>query len=79
MEGAEEIGSDELSAAERLAEAKTSGTAAAVRVDTKQLWKSLRDARQSSDCLVGVAGNKGHVELVYRFDRQAVTVTTPWG
>ena len=60
-------------AAERLQRAKTSGAAAAVRVDTRLLWKSLAGTHANpSDCLVGVAGNKGHVELVYRFDRQAV-------
>ena len=60
-------------AAERLQRAKTSGAAAAVRVDTRLLWKSLTGTHANpSDCLVGVAGNKGHVELVYRFDRQAV-------
>ena len=59
-------------AAERLQRA-TSGAAAAVRVDTRLLWKSLAGTHANpSDCLVGVAGNKGHVELVYRFDRQAV-------
>ena len=60
-------------AAERLQRAKTSGAAAAVRMDTRLLWKSLAGTHANpSDCLVGVAGNKGHVELVYRFDRQAV-------
>ena len=60
-------------AAERLQRAKTSGAAAAVRVDTRLLWKSLAGTHANpSDCLVGGAGNKGHVELVYRFDRQAV-------
>jgi HUS1 checkpoint protein len=60
-------------AAERLQRAKTSGAAAAVRMDTRLLWKSLAGTHATpSDCLVGVAGNKGHVELVYRFDRQAV-------
>ena len=60
-------------AAERLQRAKTSGAAAAVRVDTRLLWKSLAGTHANpSDCLFGVARNKGHVELVYRFDRQAV-------
>ena len=60
-------------AAERLQRAKTSGAAAAVRVDTRLLWKSLAGTHANpSDCLVGVAGNKGHVELVYRIDRHAV-------
>ena len=60
-------------AAERLQRAKTSGAAAAVRMDTRLLWKSLAGTHANpSDCLVGVAGNKGHVELVYRFGRQAV-------
>ena len=72
VEGAEEIG-DELSAAERLAEAKAAGTASAVRVNTKQLWKSLSGTTTNpSNCLVGVARGLGHVELVYRYDRQAV-------
>ena len=44
-----------------------------MRVDTRQLWKSLAGTNaNSSDCLFGVARNKSHVELVYRFDRQAV-------
>ena len=67
--------SDDASAgaAERLHRAKTSGAAAAVRVDTRLLWKSLAGTHANpSDCLFGVARNKGHVELVYRFDRQAV-------
>jgi HUS1 checkpoint protein len=60
-------------AAERLQRAKSSGAASAVRVDTRQLWKSLAGTNaNSSDCLFGVARNKSHVELVYRFDRQAV-------
>ena len=60
-------------AAERLQRAKSSGAASAVRVDTRQLWKSLAGtSANSSDCLFGVARNTTHVELVYRFDRQAV-------
>ena len=44
-----------------------------MRVDTRLLWKSLAGTHANpSDCLFGVARNKGHVELVYRFDRQAV-------
>jgi len=49
------------------------GTASAVRVNTKQLWKSLSGTTTNpSNCLVGVARGLGHVELVYRYDRQAV-------
>jgi HUS1 checkpoint protein len=60
-------------AAERLAHAKTSGAASAVRVDTRQLWKSLAGTSSNpSDCLFGIAKYKGHIELVYRYDRQAV-------
>lgn len=70
----EEDGEDEAGGvAYRLAEAKASGSAAAVSINTKHLWKGLTGvASNPSNCLIGVAGNLGHVELVYRYDRQAV-------
>ena len=59
--------------ATRLAHAKASGDASCVKIDTRHLWKSLTGTQSNpSDCLFCVARHRGHVELVYRFDRQAV-------
>jgi len=73
--GEESGGEPSTSASERLAAARAAGIAALVRVATRQLWKSLLGMSTDTDptnCLVGVAGGGGHVELVFRYDRQAI-------
>ena len=60
-------------AAERLAEACASGSAALVAVNTKQLCKGLQGVHTNpSNAMIGVASNRGHMELVFRYDRQTV-------
>ena len=71
--GEERGGGGSTSASERLAAARAAGIAALVRVATRQLWKSLLGmSTDPTNCLVGVAGGGGHVELVFRYDRQAI-------
>ena len=64
---------DAAGASERLAEAVASGSAALVAVNTKQLWKGLQGVQTNpSNAMIGVASNRGHMELVFRYDRQTV-------
>ena len=64
---------DAAGASERLAEAAASGSAALVAVNTKQLWKGLQGVQTNpSNAMIGVASNRGHMELVFRYDRQTV-------
>ena len=58
---------------ERLAESKACGEASVANVGTRTLRRSLSGvASNPSRALVGVAGHGRHVELVFRYDRQAV-------